>query len=91
MRRKITSFVQDEDEALSEAWERFKEYTRACPHHGFDRWILVQSFYDGLTPNPRANLDLVAGGQLKKLSVDNAYNMKKLPMQALCMGWRKKE
>ncbi|XP_021757911.1 uncharacterized protein LOC110722948 [Chenopodium quinoa] len=75
LRRKITNFNQDIDEALSEAWERFKDYTRKCPHHGFTSWIIVQSFYDGLTPISRANLDSGAGGSLKKLSVDDAYKM----------------
>ncbi|XP_021740040.1 uncharacterized protein LOC110706425 [Chenopodium quinoa] len=56
-------------------WERFKDYTRKCPHHGFTSWIIVQSFYDGLTPISRANLDSGAGGSLKKLSVDDAYKM----------------
>ncbi|XP_021760574.1 uncharacterized protein LOC110725399 [Chenopodium quinoa] len=75
LRRKITNFNQEVDETLSEAWERFKDYTRACPHHGFTSWIIVQSFYDGLTPTSRANLDSGAGGSLKKLSVDEAYKM----------------
>ncbi|XP_021766687.1 uncharacterized protein LOC110731163 [Chenopodium quinoa] len=75
LRRKITNFNQDIDETLSEAWERFKDYTRKCPHHGFTSWIIVQSFYDGLTPISRANLDSGAGGSLKKLSVDDAYKM----------------
>ncbi|XP_021744023.1 uncharacterized protein LOC110710075 [Chenopodium quinoa] len=75
LRRKITNFNKDIDETLSEAWERFKDYTRKCPHHGFTSWIIVQSFYDGLTPISRANLDSGAGGSLKKLSVDDAYKM----------------
>ncbi|XP_021743413.1 uncharacterized protein LOC110709500 [Chenopodium quinoa] len=75
LRRKITNFNQDIDETLSEAWERFKDYTRKCPHHGFTSWIIVQSFSDGLTPISRANLDSGAGGSLKKLYVDDAYKM----------------
>ena len=70
MRRKISTFSQEEDETLSEAWERFKELIRSCPHHGFSQWLVVQSFYDGLAPSSRANLDSGAGGQLKKLPVD---------------------
>ena len=30
----IISFHQLEDESLYEAWERFKEFLRRCPHHG---------------------------------------------------------
>ncbi|XP_021771148.1 uncharacterized protein LOC110735278 [Chenopodium quinoa] len=75
LRRKITNFNQEIDETLSEAWERFKDYTRKCRHHGFTSWIIVQSFYDGLTPTSRANLDNGAGGSLEKLSVNDAYKM----------------
>ncbi|KAH9697932.1 hypothetical protein KPL71_023814 [Citrus sinensis] len=33
LRNEITSFYQLEDESLYEAWERFKELLRRCPHH----------------------------------------------------------
>ena len=26
------------------------ETTSACPHHGFDTWMLVNHFYDGMSP-----------------------------------------
>ncbi|KAL6325125.1 hypothetical protein AAG906_022692 [Vitis piasezkii] len=28
-------------------WERYMEAINACPHHGFDIWLLVSYFYDG--------------------------------------------
>ena len=34
LRNEITYFYQLEDESLYEAWERFKELLRRCPHHG---------------------------------------------------------
>ncbi|XP_048494515.2 uncharacterized protein LOC125494766 [Beta vulgaris subsp. vulgaris] len=70
-RRKISNFIQDEDESLNEAWDRFKDLRRSCPHHGYSQWMLMQSFYDGLLPMTRASLDSGAGGQLTKLPVDN--------------------
>ncbi|GJT74387.1 reverse transcriptase domain-containing protein [Tanacetum coccineum] len=35
LKNKISRFTQKFDESFSEAWERFKEMLRACPHHGF--------------------------------------------------------
>ncbi|GJV55006.1 reverse transcriptase domain-containing protein [Tanacetum coccineum] len=35
LKNKISRFTQKFDEPFSEAWERFKEMLRACPHHGF--------------------------------------------------------
>ena len=26
------------------------ETLSACPHHGFDTWMLVNHFYDGMSP-----------------------------------------
>ncbi|XP_021743097.1 uncharacterized protein LOC110709193 [Chenopodium quinoa] len=75
LRRKITSFTQEDDETLGEAWERFKDLKRKCPHHGLPLWMIIQSFYDGLTPTSTANLDNGAGGSLKKLPVQEAENM----------------
>ncbi|PKI58576.1 hypothetical protein CRG98_021039 [Punica granatum] len=44
----IMTFGQQEFESLGEEWERFKELLRRCPHHGLEKWMLLQSFYNGL-------------------------------------------
>jgi len=44
---RITSVTQREDETLYEAWERFKDLLRLCPHRGLQKWIVVQTFYNG--------------------------------------------
>ena len=49
LRNQITSFTQKEDESLYEAWERFKDLLRLCPHHGLQKWMMVQTFYNGVT------------------------------------------
>jgi len=36
LRGKITSFQQQHDESVPEAWERFQDYILECPHHGVD-------------------------------------------------------
>ncbi|CAM8997419.1 unnamed protein product [Rhodiola kirilowii] len=41
----INSFTQGEDETFHEAWERFKELQRECPHHNIDKPTLIQIFY----------------------------------------------
>jgi len=49
-------------ESIPEAWERLQEYILACPHHGMDEWLMLQSFYNGLTTTSRAHLDAAAAG-----------------------------
>ncbi|KAL5548049.1 hypothetical protein UlMin_003280 [Ulmus minor] len=60
----ITSFTQYDQESLYEAWERFKEMLRKCPHHGIPIWLQVSTFYNGLVSNYRAMIDAAAGGCL---------------------------
>jgi hypothetical protein len=48
-RKAISSFTQEEDQKFSECWERFKELLIRCPSHGYEKWRLVQFFYQGLT------------------------------------------
>jgi len=49
LRNQITSFAQREDESLYKAWERFKDLLRLCPHHGLQKWMVGQTFYNGVT------------------------------------------
>jgi len=52
LRGRISSFQQTGMESISEAWERLQEYILAYPHHGMDEWLVLQSFYNGLTVTP---------------------------------------
>ncbi|KAL6334102.1 hypothetical protein AAG906_004533 [Vitis piasezkii] len=36
-----------ENEKFYECWERYMEAINACPHHGFDTWLLVSYFMMG--------------------------------------------
>nr|GFB81538.1 reverse transcriptase domain-containing protein [Tanacetum cinerariifolium] len=37
LKNEISRFTQRFEETFGEAWERFKEMLRACPHHGFTK------------------------------------------------------
>nr|GEV83302.1 reverse transcriptase domain-containing protein [Tanacetum cinerariifolium] len=60
----ISRFTQRFEETFGEAWERFKEMLRACPHHGFTELAQINSFYNGLNDNDQDSLDVAAGGNL---------------------------
>ncbi|GJS31864.1 reverse transcriptase domain-containing protein [Tanacetum coccineum] len=49
------------EETFSEAWERFKEMLRACPHRGFTELTEVDTFYNGLNENDQDSL--MRGGE----------------------------
>nr|GEZ42573.1 DNA-directed DNA polymerase [Tanacetum cinerariifolium] len=50
------------NEKFNEAWERFKDLLRQCPHHGFSKLHTLDTFYVALNPNDQDALDSVAGG-----------------------------
>ena len=62
-------------ESIPEAWERLQEYILACPHHGMDEWLMIQSFYNGLTTTSRAHLDAAAGGAFLDLTIAKAKEL----------------
>nr|GFC12626.1 hypothetical protein [Tanacetum cinerariifolium] len=42
---------------FNEAWERFKDFLRQCPHHGFSELHQLDTFYNALNPNDQDALD----------------------------------
>ncbi|GJX96386.1 reverse transcriptase domain-containing protein [Tanacetum coccineum] len=62
LRNKITTFYQEPNETFNEAWERFKELLRQCPHHGFSELHQLDTFYKSLNTNDQDALDSAAGG-----------------------------
>nr|GEZ65684.1 reverse transcriptase domain-containing protein [Tanacetum cinerariifolium]GFC01751.1 reverse transcriptase domain-containing protein [Tanacetum cinerariifolium] len=62
LRNEITNFLQKPNETFTEAWERFKDLLRQCPHHGFLELHQLDTFYNALNPNDQDVLDSAAGG-----------------------------
>nr|GEX93495.1 hypothetical protein [Tanacetum cinerariifolium] len=56
------NFLEKPNETFNEAWERFKDLLRQCPHHGFSKLHQLDTFYNALNPNDQDALDSVAGG-----------------------------
>ncbi|GKC35085.1 reverse transcriptase domain-containing protein [Tanacetum coccineum] len=57
----ITNFQQKFEETFSEAWDRFKELLRKCPHHGFSKLHQIDTFYNALTQSDQDFLNAAAG------------------------------
>ncbi|GKA49782.1 reverse transcriptase domain-containing protein [Tanacetum coccineum] len=64
LRNEITNFQQKFEETFSEAWDRFKDLLRACPHHGFTELHQLDTFYNALTPTDQDSLNAAVGGNL---------------------------
>nr|GEY60948.1 hypothetical protein [Tanacetum cinerariifolium] len=61
LRNEITRFQQRFDESFYEAWERFNDLLRACPHHGFSELHQLDTFYNALNVNDQDSLNSAMG------------------------------
>ncbi|GJR42419.1 reverse transcriptase domain-containing protein [Tanacetum coccineum] len=57
-------FQQRFDETFYEAWDRFNDLLRACPHHGFSELHQLDTFYNALNSNDQDSLNSAACGNL---------------------------
>nr|GEY66994.1 reverse transcriptase domain-containing protein [Tanacetum cinerariifolium] len=62
LHNEITRFQQRFDESFYEAWERFNDLLRACPHHGFYELHQLDTFYNALNVNDQDSLNSATGG-----------------------------
>ena len=74
LKRQIYTFAAHEGEKFYQCWERFLETTSACPHHGFDTWMLVNHFYGGMSPAMRQLLETMCGGDFLSKHPDEAMD-----------------
>ncbi|GKC42729.1 reverse transcriptase domain-containing protein [Tanacetum coccineum] len=71
LRNEISNFQQKFEETFSEAWDRFKDLLRACPHYGFTELHQLDTFYNGLNLSDQDSLNSVAGGNLLERSAQD--------------------
>ena len=64
-----------EKENLAEAWERFHELLRRCPHHRLTRWMQVHTFYNTLSDSTGTVIDASTRGALMKKITNQAYGI----------------
>ena len=75
IRNAIAQFAQTQGESLCEAWERYKEMLRKCPHHGMPDWMVINCFYNGLGGQSRPMVDAASGGALWAKNYEEAYDL----------------
>ena len=74
LKRQIYTFAAHDGEKFYQCWERFMETSSACPHHGFDTWMLVNHFYDGMSPPMKQLLETLCGGNFLSKHPDEAID-----------------
>ncbi|RVW23151.1 hypothetical protein CK203_090226 [Vitis vinifera] len=74
LKRQISNFSTKENEKFYECWERYMEAINACPHHGFDTWLLVSYLYDGMSSSMKQLLETMCGGDFMNKNPEEAMD-----------------
>ncbi|RVW78426.1 hypothetical protein CK203_051430 [Vitis vinifera] len=74
LKRQTSNFLAKENEKFYECWERYMEAINACPHHGFDTWLLVSYFYDGMSSSMKQLLETMCGGDFMSKNPEEAMD-----------------
>ncbi|GJV54852.1 hypothetical protein Tco_1455857 [Tanacetum coccineum] len=62
------------NEPIKSAWNRFQDLIRKVPHHGIQKWLLVQIFHDNISPEERRKLDQFAHFYFSSLNEEEGWN-----------------
>nr|CAN70056.1 hypothetical protein VITISV_013335 [Vitis vinifera] len=86
LKRQISNFSTKENEKFYECWERYMEDINACPHHGFDTWLLVSYFYDGMSSSMKQLLETMYGGDFMSKNPEEAMDFLSYVVE-VSRGW----
>nr|GEZ12237.1 hypothetical protein [Tanacetum cinerariifolium] len=75
LRNEISNFQQRFDESFHEAWDRYKDLLRACPHYGFTKLYQLDTFNNALNPADQDSLNAAAGGNLLERSTQDVLTI----------------
>nr|GEW20870.1 reverse transcriptase domain-containing protein [Tanacetum cinerariifolium] len=75
LRNEISNFQQRFDVSFHEAWDRYKDLLRACPHHGFTELHQLDTFYNALNLTDQDSLNAAAGGNLLEQSTQDVLTI----------------
>ncbi|GJX40271.1 hypothetical protein Tco_0255261 [Tanacetum coccineum] len=62
------------NEPIKSTWIRFPDLIRQVPHHGIQKWLLVQIFYDNISPEDRGKLDQFDHFYFSSLNEEEGWN-----------------
>ena len=74
LKRLIYTFAAHGNEKYYQCWERYLETINACPYHGIDTWMLVNHFYEGMSPTMKQLLETMCGGDFMSKNPEEAMD-----------------
>ena len=73
LKKAILNFKALENENFFACWERYMEIVGVCPHHGFEKWMLVPYFYEGMSTQIKQLLETMCGRDFMNKSLNDAF------------------
>ena len=86
LKRQISTFSANENEKFYACCERYMEPLDACPDYGFDTWLMVSYFYDGISPTMKQFLETMCGGDFLSKNPEEALDFLSYVAEA-SKGW----
>ncbi|GJS11434.1 reverse transcriptase domain-containing protein [Tanacetum coccineum] len=74
IRDTIIRFYQKDNKPIKDAWIRFQDLIRHAPHHGVNKCLLVQIFYDNISPDDQNGLNHFVQYHFSQLNEDEGCN-----------------
>ncbi|CAM8896361.1 unnamed protein product [Rhodiola kirilowii] len=71
----ILTFSQRDNELFHQAYDRFKNYLRECPHHNFRKADLMRYFYLGMSKEAKNQMDTASGGAIMDLPAAQGFKI----------------
>ena len=62
------------------------EELNVYPHHGFDTWLLMSYFYDGISPSMKQLIETLCGGDFLRKNLEEAFEFLNYVVEA-SKGW----
>nr|GEV89646.1 reverse transcriptase domain-containing protein [Tanacetum cinerariifolium] len=84
LRNEISNFQQRFDESFHEAWDRYKDLLRACPHHGFTELHQLDTFYNALNLANQDSLNSSADSNLLERRTQDVLTIIKNKSKQTC-------
>ena len=86
LKRQISNFLAKENEKFYKCCERHMEAINVFPYHGFDTWLLVSYFYDGMSSSMKQLLETMCGGDFMSKNLEKAMDFLSYVAQ-VSRGW----
>ncbi|GKC25219.1 hypothetical protein Tco_1027369 [Tanacetum coccineum] len=74
LRDLILQFKQGDDEPMKSAWTHFQDLIKQVPHHGIQKWLLVQIVHDNISQDDHRKIDQFAQFRFGSLTEEEGWD-----------------